>query len=284
MERHQYKGARAMDATESASLDCKRADRSVWLVKVPAFVKAAWTAAAAAPTAATNPPQIGTVSLTFDPTADAGALPAASLRMHAAPGAPPLTIPADYELTFQPGAAPMMVFSSDTPPGGTKRVAVEGRVEYKLDAKPSNVEDAAYSELSKRRLEASTKKTRQVQILSDQKARRAIMRPLPVNSSGKGGRGAGSGHRTDERRARMEKEPLMDMLFKLFERQTLWNFKQLMAETNQPAVWLKEVLLDVCRYHKRGPNADKWEVKPEYKQSHIALPLPDAKRLKTEES
>jgi hypothetical protein len=50
-----------MDATESASLDCKRADRSVWLVKVPAFVKAAWTAAAAAPTAATNPPQIGTV-------------------------------------------------------------------------------------------------------------------------------------------------------------------------------------------------------------------------------
>lgn len=40
-----------------------------------------------------------------------------------------------------------------------------------------------------------------------------------------------------------EKEPLMDMLFKLFERQTLWNFKQLMAETNQPAVWLKEVLL-----------------------------------------
>jgi hypothetical protein len=53
-----------------------------------------------------------------------------------APGAPPLTIPADYELTFQPGAAPMMVFSSDTPPGGTKRVAVEGRVPAHLPTHP----------------------------------------------------------------------------------------------------------------------------------------------------
>lgn len=36
------------------------------------------------------------------------------------------------------------------------------QVEYKLDAKPSNVADAAYSQLSKHRLEAATKKTRQV--------------------------------------------------------------------------------------------------------------------------
>lgn len=171
----------------------------------------------------------------------------------------------------------------------------------------------------------------QVQMLTDKQQRRAIMRPLPVRSSGTGGRGGGSGSRSnEERRARMEKDQLMDMLFKLFERQTLWNFKQLMAETNQPAVWLKEVLMvrataplhtrptsspiqigpplvyefeclpappsdpcvrrgaavgahqEVCRYHKRGPNADKWEVKPEYKQSAIAAP-PEAKRIKTEE-
>ena len=68
------------------------------------------------------------VSLAFDPTAEAGALPCATLRMQAAPGAAPLSIPADYELTFQTGAAPMVVFSRDNPAGGPKRVAVEGKV------------------------------------------------------------------------------------------------------------------------------------------------------------
>lgn len=90
-------------------------------------------------------------------------------------------------------------------------------------------------------------------MLTDKQQRRAVMRPLPVRSSGTGGRGGGSGSRTDERRARMEKDQLMDMLFKLFERQTLWNFKQLLAETNQPAVWLKEVLM--VRKHRSSTRA-----------------------------
>ena len=48
---------------------------------------------------------------------------------------------------------------------------------------------------------------------------------------------------------------------------------------------MKEVLQDVCRFNKRGPNADKWEVKPEYKHSRPQAEGGDgnpAKKVKSE--
>ena len=47
--------------------------------------------------------------------------------------------------------------------------------------------------------------------------------------------------------------------------QSRWNFIQLQKETDQPAVWLKEVLLEVAMLNKRGPNANLWELKKEYR-------------------
>jgi len=43
----------------------------------------------------------------------------------------------------------------------------------------------------------------------------------------------------DLKRARLEKDVLEGMLFRLFERQSTWNFNQLQKETDQPAMWLK---------------------------------------------
>ncbi len=43
----------------------------------------------------------------------------------------------------------------------------------------------------------------------------------------------------DLKRARLEKDVLEGMLFRLFERQSTWNFGQLQRETDQPAMWLK---------------------------------------------
>uniref|UniRef100_A0A7S0RWQ1 Transcription initiation factor IIF subunit beta n=1 Tax=Pyramimonas obovata TaxID=1411642 RepID=A0A7S0RWQ1_9CHLO len=263
------------ESSGGGRLDVKRADRSVWLVKVPTFVKKAWDAAVekdpvASQTGAAGP-TIGTLCLTFDPTAQAGTLPHATMHLNPAENS---SIPTDYDLTFQADVPAMHVFSRDDYAAG--KMAVEGKVEYKLDVKPISMNDEAYNNLSRRRIVEANKKTRVVQTLSDRKARLATMRPLPVTSNGSKGFLSGrGGQRTEERRARMEKEALQDKIFKLFEKQSYWTFKQLLAETNQPAVWLKEVLMDVCRFHKRGPNADKWEVKPEYK--HAGNPAPEAK-------
>ncbi len=46
--------------------------------------------------------------------------------------------------------------------------------------------------------------------------------------------------------------------------QGAWNFNQLIQRTNQPAAWLKEVLLEIAAQSKRGPNKDLWELKKEY--------------------
>lgn len=40
---------------------------------------------------------------------------------------------------------------------------------------------------------------------------------------------------------------------------------QLQKETDQPDVWLKEVLGEIGILNKRGPNAKLWELKKEYK-------------------
>ena len=47
--------------------------------------------------------------------------------------------------------------------------------------------------------------------------------------------------------------------------QSLWTFVQLQKETDQPEVWLKEVLGEIAVLNKRGPNAKLWELKKEYK-------------------
>ena len=47
----------------------------------------------------------------------------------------------------------------------------------------------------------------------------------------------------DLKRARLEKDVLEGMLFRLFERQSTWNFGQLQKETDQPAMWLKARVL-----------------------------------------
>jgi len=44
---------------------------------------------------------------------------------------------------------------------------------------------------------------------------------------------------TDNKRLRMAKDELENILFALFEKQTTWNFSQLQRETDQPAPWLK---------------------------------------------
>ena len=39
----------------------------------------------------------------------------------------------------------------------------------------------------------------------------------------------------------------------------------LQRETDQPSIWLKEVLNDIALLNKRGPNKDLWELQKQYK-------------------
>ncbi|KAK3268840.1 hypothetical protein CYMTET_22674 [Cymbomonas tetramitiformis] len=252
-------------------LDVKKADISrYWLVKVPSFVKNAWQNSASRAEEGTFGPQFGKMKLTFDPCAQDSRqreLPDACLSLTSQEAA---DIPKDYDLKFQAVEATqqnaMYVFSQD--PYAGNKLTVEGKVQHKLDCRPQSMEDATYNKISKDRINDANKKARTLAMLELRDAKKMKMLK-PVSTSEKRSVKA-LGRQPEERRARLGKEELQDELFSLFERQSYWSFKQLVMETHQPAVWLKEVLQEVCRFNKRGPYADKWEVKPEYRHSKTA--------------
>lgn len=65
----------------------------------------------------------------------------------------------------------------------------------------------------------------------------------------------------------MEKQDLLNLIFALFEKYEHWGFKGLIDRTQQPHIWLKEVLGEVAILNKRGPYVGLWELKPEFKGS-----------------
>lgn len=71
----------------------------------------------------------------------------------------------------------------------------------------------------------------------------------------------------DGRAARMERDVLMNLLFKLFNQYEYWTMKGLREKTNQPEAFLKECLESIAYMERKGPYALKWTLKDEYKKS-----------------
>lgn len=68
-----------------------------------------------------------------------------------------------------------------------------------------------------------------------------------------------------EKKERVSRADLLNLIFAAFEQYSHWSFKGLAERTKQPQTWLKEVLNDVCTLKKRGPYVGTYELKPEYK-------------------
>lgn len=75
-----------------------------------------------------------------------------------------------------------------------------------------------------------------------------------------------------ERMARIARNDLIDMLFKLFYKQQYWSLKDLRAKVQQPEAYLKEVLAEIGHLERSGPNNGTWRLQESY-----AMPTPDVK-------
>jgi len=73
------------------------------------------------------------------------------------------------------------------------------------------------------------------------------------------------GKNMPDKGVRMDKSELLDILFLKFEDYEYWTLKGLREVTKQPEAYLKEVLGQVGVLIKKGPYAQKWTLKPEYK-------------------
>ncbi|KAI4872447.1 hypothetical protein NFI96_033680 [Prochilodus magdalenae] len=67
------------------------------------------------------------------------------------------------------------------------------------------------------------------------------------------------------KRARADKEKVLEMLFSAFEKHQYYNIKNLVEITKQPVTYLKEILREIGVYNSRGPHKSTWELKPEYR-------------------
>ncbi|KAG9104351.1 hypothetical protein FRC06_003397 [Ceratobasidium sp. 370] len=79
-------------------------------------------------------------------------------------------------------------------------------------------------------------------------------------------------HGQFERAARIPKNELLDMLFKLFATQSHWTMKVLRERTKQPMDYLKETLEDIAVLHKSGPHTNKWSLQASYAQQFGSPP------------
>ena len=281
-------------------LDTQRGEHLAWLVKVPAFVTRAWRAASDALDEVSELDGGGTE---IDGARDDKEL-LGRMRITVDPFAPPekrqrhfLTlednvssanrIPKEYDMAMTPDDQPIHVFSDvreNTAAAAARAAArvaaesapraevwrrqpslphdefvLEGAVSEKFDVRPASVTDEAYRATHLRRIEEATKKTR---AWATSRVRSARCRCQRLGTS----RRDWTARRTSRRRPSAEKHVLEDRLMGLFERQSLWSFKQLVAETRQPAVWLKEVLTELAVLNRRGPNTGMYALKEEYRR------------------
>ncbi|KAA0715959.1 General transcription factor IIF subunit 2 [Triplophysa tibetana] len=67
------------------------------------------------------------------------------------------------------------------------------------------------------------------------------------------------------KRARADKQKVLEMLFSAFEKHQYYNIRDLVDITKQPVIYLKEILREIGVYNSRGPHKSTWELKPEYR-------------------
>mmetsp|Transcript_1024 Transcript_1024/g.3752 ORF Transcript_1024/g.3752 Transcript_1024/m.3752 type:complete len:341 (-) Transcript_1024:68-1090(-) len=250
------------------ALDTTRAERSAWLVKTPKFVSNAWHEAAAANKSSAHDDDdamgeaddaIGKIQLFVDPF-QKDAQKAMTFCTMELSGQEASGVPKSYILANQPSDMPMHVFS-DVREGSTTGpdITLEAKVNLKLDMRPRSVDDVDYHRVSKERMIKAQTKTRVTQSSSEMR-----FAPLPKARNLVRFTDAAVKAKT-EKKERMEKKALENLVFTLFERQSYWSLKQLLLETNQPGDWLKQTLNEIAVLNRRGPNMGLWSLQDMYK-------------------
>ena len=74
-----------------------------------------------------------------------------------------------------------------------------------------------------------------------------------------------------ERMMRMPRNQLLDALFALFREREQWPIKLLREKTQQPEVYLKEVLSEIATLHRSGEFNGTWELMPSFKGYGVGL-------------
>lgn len=163
--------------------------------------------------------------------------------------------PRDHPFTMQSvGGQTLAVFTESS----SDKLALEGVVVQRAECRPAVSEN--YMKLKRLQIEESSKPVRLSQQL--EKAVTTNYKPVAnhiynVEYDKK--------KKEEGKRARADKQQVLDMLFSAFEKHQYYNIKDLVDITKQPVTYLKEILRDIGVYNVKGTHKNTWELMPEYR-------------------
>ncbi|KAK6485433.1 general mRNAion factor IIF subunit 2 [Huso huso] len=163
--------------------------------------------------------------------------------------------PRDHPFTMQSvGGQTLAVFTESS----SDKLALEGVVVQRAECRPAVSEN--YMKLKRLQIEESSKPVRLSQQLD--KAVTTNYKPVAnhiynVEYDKK--------KKEEGKRARADKQQVLDMLFSAFEKHQYYNIKDLVDITKQPVTYLKEILRDIGVYNIKGTHKNTWELRPEYR-------------------
>ncbi|XP_040281367.1 general transcription factor IIF subunit 2 [Bufo bufo] len=140
----------------------------------------------------------------------------------------------------------------------TDKLAIEGIVVQRAECRPAANDH--YMQMKRRQIEESSKPKRQSQQI--EKAVTTNYKPVANHQSNIEYL---KRKKDDGKRARADKQQVLDMLFSAFEKHQYYNIKDLVDITKQPVQYLKEILRDIGIYNVKGTHKNTWELKPEYR-------------------
>ncbi|XP_064878178.1 general transcription factor IIF subunit 2 isoform X2 [Oncorhynchus nerka] len=141
---------------------------------------------------------------------------------------------------------------------GPERISLEGLVVQKAECRPAVSEN--YMKLKRLQIEELSKPVRLSQQL--EKAVTTNYKPVANHSYNLE---YDRKKKEEGKRARVDKQQVLDMLFSAFEKHQYYNIKDLVDITKQPVSYLKEILRDIGIYNVKGTHKNTWELKPEYR-------------------
>lgn len=287
-----------------APLDTDKAERKVWIVRVPPYVAKQWhQAIAAAATAAVDedaqPEVLGQVTIE---QGQASTL----LVPGAGPGEGPQLLHMNGNrdsvdtaiISYEPGAqgavqaprvdgvafkrfdaGPVKIAelpSGDPGPASLDPEQVKRQAEerQRQAAAAQAQVDAGYLQNSRKRLQEAARAgpgagRHKLAMLDDMSQMRQLAggtKDMPLWTR-KGTAKAAVTLEPKAKRVRMSRDELEEKLFELFGKQPHLHFAQIQKAVDQPIAFLKEVLNDLAIQIKRGPNKDMWELKKVYKSA-----------------
>uniref|UniRef100_A0A1A9WGZ0 General transcription factor IIF subunit 2 n=1 Tax=Glossina brevipalpis TaxID=37001 RepID=A0A1A9WGZ0_9MUSC len=241
-------------------LDLSNAGRGVWLVKVPKYIAQKWEKAPSNMDVgklriSKTPGQKAQVSLT---------LTQAVVKLHPDDAEIPTEHILDVSVVtkqtlgvFSHMASNETNHLKDTVSSDPEKLYMEGRIVQKLECRP--IADNCYMKLKLESIRKASVPVRKVQPID-----KIVQNFKPVKDHAHNIEYR-ERKKAEGKKARDDKNAVMDMLFNAFEKHQYYNIKDLVKITKQPIGYLKEILKEVCDYNMKNPHKNMWELKKEYR-------------------